>query len=186
MKKKTWKTGPFIQDEEKETYSSDFHYRCQICDYSNMGHHDASIVELSGPTKDRQMFMSTKNGDVLCYQCIDKSKNFGFSSMDEFYAKKSEWKALRRPNQGWGKDEKPVFDKTAFGLSESSKEFDENEWDLLEKFNTENLEEYWEEILEKEGLEVLDIKEKNNNGKEEQIHIPLLQGHSEMDELPKG
>ncbi len=152
MKKKTWKTGPFIQDNDLEkVLQTDYHYRCEICNYSNMGYHDVDLVVLSGPKTDRQMFINERTKEVSCYECINKEDNFGFNSFEEFRSKKSEWKPLKRPHGE--KEEKPIFDATSFGLGESSVVYNDDEWDALEKYNKEMQEEYWEKILEEDGLE---------------------------------
>ncbi len=156
MKKKTWKTGPFIQDLDKDKiFISDHHYRCEICNYSNMGHHDEDLIHLSGSKMDRQMFKSTETGQILCYNCTSKESSFGFNKMEDLFPKSNEWKALPRPNKNWTED-KPLFDKSAFYLEETASEYKDDEWDELEKYNAEMQEEYWEEILKQEGLEKID------------------------------
>jgi hypothetical protein len=153
MKKKTWKTGPFIQDNEAErVLASDYHFRCIICDYSNMSYHDENLIALNGPKRDRQMY-SNEQGDIVCYECINKEQNFGFKSFEDMTQKRSEWKPLKRPH---GEKDIPIFDKSSFYLEKTSTEYKEDEWDALEKYNAEMQEEYWEEILKQEGLEKID------------------------------
>ena len=199
--KKSWKTGLnnsksnpiFIQDIEPERHKFDNHYRCKICNYSNMGLHDEGYIKHTGPAFGRQMFMGIESKDIVCSACLDASKVYLniFDNFKDFYYKSATFSKLKSPNPTIRDKDKAIFDNSKFGVEDELErkpnkelpilpEEGTNLWEEQFRNNLKGEKDFWNKALEEASKEYSDeewdeLEDWNENNKSEYLETSILQ-----------